>query len=261
MANDSNVSGQHSERPDPASARVALVSGGSRGLGLALVCGLLDAGWRVASFSRRKTEAIEALDAEHGPHGRFWFEELDASNHDALDAHIAQLLERFGRIDLLVNNAAVGAEGVLPTMRQVDIDRTLAINLGAVLCLTRLATRAMLRQRSGCVVNISSVNALRGHAGVSVYSATKAALDGMTRSLARELGPKGIRVNSVAPGYFDSEMVAEMSEPARDRVVRRTPLARLGSVDDVVALVLFISSSRAAFITGQTIAVDGGLTC
>jgi 3-oxoacyl-[acyl-carrier protein] reductase len=119
----------------------------------------------------------------------------------------------------------------------------------------------MLRQGGGCIVNISSVNAVRGHAGVAVYSAAKAGLDGLTRSLARELGPRNIRVNSVAPGYFESEMVKGMTDEQKQRIVRRTPLGRLARAEDVANAVYFLASPQASFITGQVLIVDGGITC
>ena len=119
----------------------------------------------------------------------------------------------------------------------------------------------MLRQGCGCIVNISSVHALRGHSGVAVYSATKAALDGLTRSLARELGPRRIRVNSVAPGYFDSDMTRKMADEQRKRIARRTPLGRLARIDEIANVVYFLTSDEASFITGQTLVVDGGITC
>jgi 3-oxoacyl-[acyl-carrier protein] reductase len=119
----------------------------------------------------------------------------------------------------------------------------------------------MLRQRSGCIVNISSVHAIRGHSGIAVYSATKAALDGLTRSLARELGPYKIRVNSVAPGYFDSDMFSGMGKEEKQRIARRTPLGRLARIDEIANAVHFLTSEQASFITGQTLVVDGGITC
>jgi 3-oxoacyl-[acyl-carrier protein] reductase len=119
----------------------------------------------------------------------------------------------------------------------------------------------MLRANRGAIVNIASVNAIRGHAGVAVYSATKAALDGLTRSLARELGARNVRVNSVAPGYFESDMVQHLDETARARIARRTPLGRLADTTDITNVVEFLISDRASFVTGQTVAVDGGITC
>jgi 3-oxoacyl-[acyl-carrier protein] reductase len=160
-----------------------------------------------------------------------------------------------------VNNAGIAREGILATAPVQDISDTVDINLTAAIFLSQACSRVMLRQASGCIVNVSSVNAIRGHSGVSVYSATKAALDGLTRSLARELGPRNIRVNSVAPGYFESRMVEGLSQSDRERIARRTPLGRLARVEDIANAVHFLVSDQAAFITGQTLAVDGGLTC
>jgi 3-oxoacyl-[acyl-carrier protein] reductase len=241
------------------STPVALISGGSRGLGAALVARFLDEGYAVATFARAETERVGQW-RERFPE-RFLFEPLDGGDRAALKGFVARTLERLGRIDVLVNNAGVGVDGLLAFTRPEQIDAALSINLGLAIVLCQLASRAMLRQGAGCIVNVSSVNALRGHGGVAVYSATKAALDGLTRSLARELGPKNIRVNSVAPGYFDSDMVGGLDEAARARIARRTPLGRLGGVEDVSEAVLWLCSGRAAFITGQVLVVDGGLTC
>src|SRR6185312_13998766 len=145
--------------------------------------------------------------------------------------------ERLGRIDVLINNAGIAVEGILSTMRTSDIVEAVEVNLTAALVLAQACSRLMLRQGSGCIVNISSVNATRGHPGVAVYSATKAALDGLTRSLARELGPRNIRVNSVAPGYFQSEMVESLAEDQIQRIARRTPLGRLAHIDEVAEAV------------------------
>lgn len=164
-------------------------------------------------------------------------------------------------MDALVNNAGVGIDGILPTMRASQIEQGIDLNLKASIYLIQACSKQMLQHASGSIINISSVNAVRGHSGVAVYSATKAALDGLTRSLARELGPKHIRVNSVAPGYFESEMVADLTPEAKQRIIRRTPLGRLGTADDMANVVLFLLSPQASFITGQTIVVDGGITC
>src|SRR6266567_3762878 len=215
----------------PQARKVALVSGGSRGLGAELVSGFLNRQYGVATLSRTKTAFItNMLRACKGRH--FYWSQVDGRDHEALRAFVKEVGERLGRIDVLVNNAGIAMEGILPTMRTRDIVEAVEVNLTAALVLAQACSRFMLRQGSGCIVNVSSVHAIRGHAGVGVYSATKAALDGMTRSLARELGPRNIRVNSVAPGYFESDMVKDMTEEKKQRIVRRTPLGRLARTDD-----------------------------
>jgi 3-oxoacyl-[acyl-carrier protein] reductase len=241
-------------------APVAIVTGGSRGLGADLVERFLQAGHAVASCARAESAAVAGWRARFGER-RFFFEALDLADAAALPPFVGRVLERLGRVDVLVNNAALGSDGLLSFARPEAIDAALAVNLRAAIQLAQLVSRPMLRQGSGCIVNVSSVNALRGHAGVAVYSATKAALDGLTRSLARELGPKQIRVNSVAPGYFDSQMAEGLDQAARERIVRRTPLGRLGTVSDVSEAVLWLCSPAASFVTGQVLVVDGGLTC
>ena len=238
---------------------MALISGGSRGLGAALVGRFLDEGHAVASFARAETEAVARVRERFGE--RFLFQALDGADRAAVKRFVDRTLEHLGRIDVLVNNAAMGVEGLLAFARPQEIDAALATNLGLAIQLAQLVSRPMLRQGNGCIVNVSSVNALRGHGGVAVYSATKAALDGLTRSLARELGPKNIRVNSVAPGYFESDMVGGLAPDTLARIVRRTPLGRLARAEDVSEAVFWLCSRRADFITGQVLVVDGGLTC
>src|SRR5262245_2492782 len=244
----------------PQARKVVLVSGGSRGLGAALVAGFLERRYGVAAMSRTKTAFIADM-LSAGRRRRFHWSQVDGRDHEALRAFVQEVGERLGRIDVLVNNAGIATEGVLPTMRTHDIVEAVEVNLTAALVLAQACSRLMLRQGAGCIVNISSVHAVRGHSGVAVYSATKAALDGLTRSLARELGPRQIRVNSVAPGYFDSEMTADMAEEQKQRIARRTPLGRLARMDEVANAVHFLVSDQASFITGQTLVVDGGITC
>ncbi|MGA7488426.1 MAG: SDR family oxidoreductase [Xanthobacteraceae bacterium] len=244
----------------PRATKVALVSGGSRGLGAALVSGFLDRRYAVATLSRTKTAFITDM-MRARKRGDFHWSAVDGRDREALSAFVKEVGERFGRIDVLVNNAGMAAEGILPTMRTSDIGAAVEANLTAALVLAQACSRLMLRQGSGCIVNISSVHAIRGHSGVAVYSATKAGLDGLTRSLARELGPRRIRVNSVAPGYFDSDMTAGMAEEEKRRIARRTPLGRLARMDEIANAVHFLISEQASFITGQTLVVDGGITC
>lgn len=236
----------------------SLVSGGSRGLGLAIVERFLERGDEVATFSRSGSEPLDRLGERHGH--RLVAERLDASDADAVRGFVARVGERFGRIDHCVANAAIAEEGVLATMTDAEIDAMLAVNLRGSIVLVREVVRQMLVNRStfASVTMISSVVATRGSPGLSVYAATKAGIEGFVRSLARELGSRGIRVNAVAPGFLETELSASLSEEDRGRIVRRTPLGRLGQVADIVGAVEFLASSRAGFITGQVITIDGG---
>lgn len=238
---------------------VVLVSGGSRGLGAAVALDLLRRGSKVATFSRKESEEIRNFSKEFGD--SFHFQPIDILDTKAVRQFVNSVAKRFGRIDGLVNNAAWGHHALFSLTTVSDIERVVGINLTAQMLLTQQVTKVMLAQTFGSIVNVSSVNAIRGNAGVVAYSAAKAALDGMTRSLAREVGEKGIRVNSIAPGYFESDMVTEIPEKALAKIVRRTPMGRLGKTSDILGSIRFLLSSDSAFITGQTLAIDGGLTC
>ena len=162
----------------------------------------------------------------------------------------------------LVNNAAIAGEGILATYPTRDCERIIAINLTSAIRMSRLALRVLLASPAGGrIVNISSIVGGRGYTGLAAYSASKAGLDGLTRSLAREVGRRRITVNSVAPGYLETALSASLAEPQRRQIVNRTPLGRLGAVSDVVPLVTFLLGDEAGFITGQTLVVDGGISC
>lgn len=239
--------------------KVFIVSGGSRGLGKGISEQLMESGGKVATFSRSPSEFTETMMATAS--SNFYWKKLDVTDRKALKEFVHNVYKTHGRVDGLVNNAGATLDALLPITTDEDIDRTLDLNLKSVIELSRLVSRVMLRQQSGSIVNISSVLGVRGFKGVSVYGATKAALDGFSRALARELGAKNIRVNSVAPGFLATDMTHGMSDARRDQIIRRTPLGRLGEVPDVTGLVEFLLSDAARFITGQTIVVDGGLTC
>ncbi|GDX96305.1 3-oxoacyl-ACP reductase [Planctomycetia bacterium] len=248
----------------------SLVSGGSRGLGLAIVERLLARGDRLATFSRTGSPALDALAAAHPD--RLHAETLDGSDSAAVIGFVGRVAERFGGIDHCIANAAVAHEGVLATMRDDEIDQMLAVNVKASIVLVRECVRQMLAPEKGgrhlrclppfsttpSITLISSIVATRGSAGLSVYAATKAALEGFGRSLARELGPRGIRVNAVAPGFLETDLSATLSADNRGRIARRTPLGRLGTPADVVGAIEFLTSPAAAFITGQVLTIDGG---
>lgn len=248
------MSGTTDRRP------VAVVSGGSRGLGLALVTDFLERGYRVETFSRTESAELTTLRESAAADTLFW-SPVDGTDAEAVEEFGRAVTRRRRRVDALVNNAATGLEGLLTLTAPTAIETALRTNVTLPVLLTRACLKPMLARRTGVVINLSSINALRGQTGVAVYGAAKAALDGLTRGLAREVGPAGVRVVSVAPGYFDSEMTAGIGRAQRQRIVRRTPLGRLGSVDDVLGVIRFLTSPAASFITGQTITVDGGYTC
>jgi 3-oxoacyl-[acyl-carrier protein] reductase len=241
--------------------RTVIVTGGSRGLGAGLVQAFLDAGDAVATCSRASTELTDRWAADPASADRFFFQTVDLSDAHATESFVSEALARFdGRIDVLVNNAGVARDGVIALVSDADIDSVIDLNLRATIRLTHLVSRRMLRQRSGAIINISSIVGLSGYRGLSVYSATKAALDGFTRSLSRELGSRNITVNSVAPGYLRTEMSHGLDEAQLEQISRRTPAGRLGEPEDVAAAVLFLVSPAASFISGHVLVVDGGLT-
>ena len=238
--------------------RSVLITGGSRGLGAGFVQHFLEHGDHVATCSRSATPLTEQWASEYGE--RFHFEPVDLYDPKACDAYVDSVIERFGGVDVLVNNAGVARDGVLGLFGDDDIDTVIDLNLKATIQITRRVVRRMLRVGSGRIVNISSIVGVTGYRGLGVYSATKAGLDGFTRSLARELGSRGITVNSVAPGYLRTEMSHGLTEENLRQIARRTPVGRLGEPVDVAAAVRFLASDEAKFITGQVLVVDGGLT-
>lgn len=238
--------------------RHIIISGGSRGLGQALVSGLLGSGYSVSTFSRSETEFTKGL----ADSDRFFFSAADVSDATQTAQFVAAAVKKFGRPYGLINCAGVARDGVLATMPEAEIDQLLAINLGGTLHLSRQVSREMLLESGGGVIlNISSIIGLRGYRGLSAYAATKAGMDGITRALARELGARNIRVNSIAPGYLTTEMTHGLDEDQQSQIVKRTPLGRLGTPQDVLGTVLFLMSDAAQFITGQVFVIDGGITC
>ncbi|HWD54680.1 MAG TPA: 3-oxoacyl-ACP reductase FabG [Acidimicrobiales bacterium] len=241
--------------------RVALVTGGSKGLGAGLVEAYLGAGYIVETCSRSSTDQVSAWENDPQQKERFHFATADVSKTEDAERFVKEAAKRWGRIDVLINNAGVAREGVIALFGNDDLDQVVDLNLKGTVYVTRAASRVMLRQRSGSIVNISSVVGLSGYRGLSVYGATKAALDGFTRALARELGSRGITVNSVAPGYLRTEMSHGLDEDQLNQIARRTPMGRLGDPSDVARAVLFLTDPANNYLTGQVIVVDGGLTC
>ncbi len=239
-------------------SRVVLVTGGSRGLGAGIVAAYLEAGDRVATCARTRTPEVDAWEREHPD--SFLFAEVDLSNREQTTAFVSEVVDRWGSIEVLVNNAGVARDGILGMADDDDVDLVVDLNIKGTLQVTKLVSRRMLARQRGHIVNISSIVGLSGYRGLAVYSATKAALDGMTRALARELGSRGIIVNSVAPGYLRTEMSHGLDEAQMGQIVRRTPAGRLGEPADIARLVLFLTDPANDYITGQVIVADGGLT-
>jgi 3-oxoacyl-[acyl-carrier protein] reductase len=192
---------------------------------------------------------------------RFQFTAADVSDREAAERYVKEALARWGQIDVLVNNAGIARDGVIALFGDDAIDQVVDLNLKGTVYVTRAASRAMLTRRSGSIVNVSSVVGISGYRGLSVYGATKAALDGLTRALARELGSRGITVNGVAPGYLRTEMSHGLSDDQLGQIARRTPLGRLGEPEDVARAVLFLTDPANTYITGGVLVVDGGLSC
>ncbi len=242
--------------------RCVLVTGGSRGLGLAFVEDLLTEGYRVATCSRSGSAAIDVIVQQYGSERVSWHACAIGNEADE-EALFRDVLLWCGQAGLfaLVNNAGIAMEGILATFPNVDSSRIIDVNLTGALRLARLAMRHMLGRRGpGRIVNISSIIGSRGYTGLAAYSASKAGMDGLTRALAREVGRRGITVNSLAPGYLETEMSSSLGQRQRLQIINRTPLGRLGKVDDVVPALRFLLSDGAGFITGQTLIVDGGIT-
>lgn len=241
--------------------RVVIVTGGSRGLGAGIVQSFLDSGDRVATCARSATPEVEKWAADPELADRFLFVPADVSRREDVDAFVKAVVDRWDHVDVLVNNAGVARDGILGLFSDDDIDTVVDLNLKGSVYVTRAVARRMLARRRGSIVNISSIVGLSGYRGLAVYGATKAALDGFTRAMARELGSRGITVNGIAPGYLRTEMSHGLDEAQLGQIVRRTPAGRLGEPDDVARAVQFLVDPANDYITGHVLVVDGGLTC
>jgi len=241
--------------------RVVVVTGGSRGLGAGIVESFLDSGDLVATCARSATELTEKWAADPDVGSRFLFGTADLSSSEDAKTFVSAVIDRWGRVDVLVNNAGVARDGILAMVPDEDVDTVVDLNLKGTIYVTRLVSKRMLARNSGYIVNISSIVGLSGYRGLAVYSATKAALDGFTRALARELGSRGIVVNGIAPGYLRTEMSHGLDEAQLAQIVRRTPAGRLGEPADIARAVQFLTDPANTYLTGQVLVVDGGLTC
>ncbi len=242
-------------------SKIAVVTGGSRGIGRACSMALAEAGWTVAigyrSSEADAKETLEALESAGSPGMSVC---LDVTDEASVTEAFRRVSQELGSVTGLVNNAGMSHDGLLLKYPIEVYEQTMATNLrGSFLC-TRAALRGMLRQKWGRVINMSSAVAIHGNAGQTVYAATKAGLVGLTRSLAREVGPKGITVNAVAPGLLDTDMTSHLTDQARAYYIDQTPAGRAAHLVEVAAVVRFLMSEEASYVNGAVIPVDGGLT-
>ena len=240
--------------------RNVIVTGASRGLGLAIAAALAASGDQVIAIARSESAELRAAMSAAGQAGQIHFRAFDLLDTRAIARLVSGLRKEFGPLFGLVNNAGIGTSGVLAIMGDDQIESLVRLNTIAPLVLCKYVVRSMMSEKAGRIVNISSIVASTGYHGLAAYSATKASLIGLTRSLAREVGPLGITVNAVAPGFISTEMTRELEGGQREKIMRRSALRRMAEPLDVAAAVQFLLSEKASNITGTTLTVDAGNT-
>ena len=239
--------------------KVAVITGAGRGIGKTIASQLAQAGAKVALADIEAETVNQVADAltRQGTEAAGFV--ADVSQFESVQNFMQQVQEKFGRLDILVNNAGITRDGLLLRMKEKDWDAVLGVNLKGCYNCCRAAISTLLRQRAGSIVNVASIIGLRGNAGQVNYAASKAGIIGLTKSLAKEVASRGVRVNAVAPGFIDTEMTRALKEEVRNTMLEQIPLGRFGIPDDVARVVWFLASEASSYITGQVIIIDGGM--
>jgi 3-oxoacyl-[acyl-carrier protein] reductase len=241
-----------------ADGKIAIVTGASRGIGRGIALALADAGATVVCAARDLAKLEAVVKEIEAAGGKASVHAVDVASRESIETLISDTATAHGRIDVLVNNAGITRDTLLLRMKPADWDEVIATNLSSVFVATQAVMKPMLKQRAGSIVNIGSVVGLTGNAGQANYAAAKAGLIGFSKSVAREVASRGIRVNVVTPGFIETDMTQAMPEAAKQAMLKTVPLARTGSPEDVAGLVVYLASDASAYLTGQTISVDGG---
>lgn len=240
--------------------KIALVTGAGRGIGRAIACTLAKCGATVlVNYNGSKERALQVIAEIEQSGGRGEAIQCNVADYNACEQMVKYIIEKYKRVDILVNNAGITRDNLLLKMSEKEYDEVLNTNLKGAFNTMRHLSRYFVKQRSGKIINISSVTGIMGNAGQANYAASKAGLIGMTKSVARELASRGICVNAVAPGFIDTEMTEVLSDAVKDDMKRTIPLGRTGKSEDIANTVSFLASSQADYITGQVICVDGGM--
>ena len=240
--------------------KVALVAGAGRGIGRAIAIALAEEGAEVIvnyNGSEERAKEVKQTIEENG--GKASIYKCNVSDFEACETMIREIVKEHGHLDILVNNAGITKDGLIMKMKEEDFDRVLNVNLKGTFNTIRHSARQMLKQRSGKIINISSVSGILGNVGQANYAASKAGVIGLTKTMARELGSRGITVNAIAPGFVDTEMTEVLSEEIRENACKQIILGRFGKPEDIANAAVFLASDKADYITGQVISVDGGM--